>query len=110
MADPATLALIARAAIPAGTDKRTWKVIGAIIAALLTPVILMVVVIMSLLSATASHNNAAINLTFHGGAISSQMPADYADYIRNMRDSFSELDTAIGNISTELESGSLDST
>ncbi|OLN31360.1 M23 family metallopeptidase [Desulfosporosinus metallidurans] len=110
MADPATLALIARAVIPATTDKRTWKVIGAIIAALLTPVILMVVVILSLLSATASHNNAAIDLTFHGGAISSQMPADYADYIRNMRDSFSELDTAIGNISTELESGSLDST
>ena len=110
MADPATLALIARAVIPAATDKRTWKVIGAIIAALLTPVMLMVVVILSLLSATASHNNAAIDLTFHGGAISSQMPADYADYIRNMRDSFSKLDTAIGNISTEPESGSLDST
>jgi len=69
-----------------------------------------VIVILSLLSATANHNNAAIDLAFHGGAIPSQMPADYANYIRDMRDSFSELDTAIGDISTELESGSLDGT
>jgi cytochrome c oxidase subunit IV len=74
LADPATLTLIARAAIAAATDKRTWKVIGVLIAALLTPVILIVVVILSLLSATANHNNAAIDLAFHGGAITSQMP------------------------------------
>ena len=110
MADPATLTLITKAAIAAATDKRTWKIIGAIIVALLTPIILMVVVIVSLLSGTASHNNAAIDLTFHGGAISSQIPAEYAGYIREMRDSFSQLDTAIGDISTELESGSLDDT
>ena len=108
MADPATLTLITRAAIAAATDKRTWKVFGVIIAALLTPVILIVVVILSLLSATANHNNAAIDLAFHGGAISSQMPADYSNRIRDMRDSFSKLDAAIADISKEIESGSLD--
>lgn len=108
MADPATLTLIAKAAITAATDKRTWKVIGVIIAALLTPIILMVVVIVSMLSGTANHNNAAIDLAFHGGAISSQAPAEYGDYIREMRDSFSKLDTAIRDINMELESGSLD--
>jgi len=110
LADPATLTLITKAVIAAATDKRTWKIIGVIIAALLTPVILLIVVIVSLLSGTANHNNAAIDLSFHGGAISSQMPLEYADYIREMRDSFSQLDGAIADISTELESGSIDNT
>jgi len=110
LADPATLSLIIRAAIAAAPDKRTWKVFGVIIAALLTPVILIVVVILSLLSATADHNNSVIDLAFHGGAISSQVPADYANRIRDMRDSFSKLDTAIADISKQLEGGSLDNT
>ncbi len=110
MADPATITLIARTAIVAATDKRTWKIIGVIIAALLTPFILMIVVIISLLSGTSNHNNAAIDIAFQGGAISSQIPADYANHIRNMRDSFSELDGAIADIGKELESGSLDNT
>lgn len=110
MADPATLTLITRAAIAAATDKRTWKVFGVIIAVLLTPVVLIVVVILSLLSATANHNNAAIDLAFHGGTISSQVPADYANCIRDMRDSFSKLDTAIADISKQHEGGSLDNT
>ncbi len=110
MADPATLTLITRAAFAAATDKRTWKVFGVIIAALLTPVILIVVVILSLLSATANHNNSAIDLAFHGGAISSHVPADYANRIRDMRDSFSKLDTAIADINKELKGGSLDNT
>lgn len=70
----------------------------------------MIVVIISLLCGTSYHNNAAIDLAFHGGAISSQMPADYTDHIRDMRDSFSKLDIAIEENSKELESGSLDGT
>lgn len=108
MADPATITLITRAAIAAATDKRTWKIIGVIIAALLTPVILSIVVILSLLSATAEHNNEAIDLAFHGGAISSQVPAEYANRIQQMRDSFSELDIAIEEVNAGLESGTLD--
>ncbi len=107
MADPATLTLIAKVAIAAATDKRTWKIIGVIIAALLTPLI-MVVVIISLVSGAASHNNAALDLSFNGGAIPSQIPGEYADHIRDMRGSFSELDNAIEDINMELESGSLD--
>lgn len=109
MADPATITLAAKAAIAAATDKRTWKAIGVIIAALLTPVILVVIVIVSLLSAAADHNNTAIDLCFNGGVISSQVPADYAAHIRDMRDSFSELDAAITDISSDIEDGSLDS-
>lgn len=109
MAAPATIALAAKAAITAATDKRARQAAGILIAALLTPVILIVVVIVSLLSASADHNNTAIDLCFNGGAISSQAPDDYAAHIRDMRQSFSELDAAITDISSELEDGSLDS-
>ncbi len=44
------------------------------------------------------------------GAISSQMPEDYAVYIRDMWDSFTRLDTAISDISSQMEEGSIDST
>ena len=70
MADPATIALAVKAAIAAATDKRTWKALGAIIAAILTPFILVIVMITSLLSGTANHNNTAVQLSFHVGVIS----------------------------------------
>ena len=98
MADPATITLAVKAAIAAATDKRTWKAAGVVIAAILTPFILIIVMIMSLLSGTADHNNSAVDLTFHGGSISSQVPAEYRQYIEDMRDSFSDLDEAVSEI------------
>jgi len=77
MAAPAAITLAVKAAITAATDKRTRQAVGVIIAALLAPAILIVVVIVSLLSAAANHNNAAIDLSFNGGAISSQVPAGF---------------------------------
>jgi murein DD-endopeptidase MepM/ murein hydrolase activator NlpD len=108
MADPATITLAVKAAIAAASDKRTWKAVGVLIAAILTPFILIVVMIVSLFSATANHNSTAIDLCFNGGVISPQVPADYAGYIREMRDGFSELDAAIAELSGRTEDGSLD--
>ena len=110
MADPATITLAVKAAIAAATDKRTWKAAGVVIAAILTPFILIIVMIMSLLSGTADHNNSAVDLTFHGGSISSQVPAEYRQYIEDMRDSFSDLDEAVSEITPMIESGGIDST
>jgi len=110
MADPATITLAVRAAIAAATDKRTWKVVGVLVAAILTPFILIVVMIVSLLSAAADHNSNAIELCFNGGAISSRVPSDYAAYIRDMQNSFAGIDTAISDISSLVEGGSIDST
>ena len=59
------------------TDKRTWKAIGVVVAAVLTPFLLLVVVInCSMLSGTASHNNAAVELTFYGGSLPITMPSE----------------------------------
>ena len=110
MADPASITLAVKAAIAAATDKRTWKAVGVVIAAILTPFILIIVMVMSLLSGTADHNNSAVDLTFHSGSISSQVPAEYRQYIEDMRGSFSELDGAVSEITPMIESGSIDST
>jgi murein DD-endopeptidase MepM/ murein hydrolase activator NlpD len=110
MADPATIALAVKAAIAAASDKRTWKTIGVLIAAVFTPFILIIVMIMSLLSGTAQHNDSAVDLVFNGGSISAQVPAEYRQYIEDMRDSFSALDGAVWEITPQIESGDIDTT
>jgi len=87
------------------TDKRTWKAVGVILAAILTPFILLVLVICSMLFGTASHNNAAVELTFFGGSLPITMPGEYKDYITEMRTCFSSLDSAIANVESEMEDG-----
>jgi len=109
MAAPAAITLAVKAAIAAATDKRTWKAVGVIIAAILTPFILVIVIIASLLSGTANHNNAAIDLCFNGGAAASSMPAEYAAYIEDMSGCFSALDKAVSDVEAEMDGGALDS-
>ena len=101
MAHPALI----KAAIVLATDKWTWKAVGILLAAILTPFILIVVAICSMLYGTASHNNAAVELTFFGGSIPTSMPAEYRDYITEMRDCFSALDGAISAVESEMEDG-----
>ena len=106
MANPALI----KAAVVLLTDKRTWKAIGVVIAAILTPFILLVVILCSMLSGTANHNNAAVELTFYGGSLPITMPSEYKDYITEMRDCFSSLDGAIATVEGMMEDGdSLDS-
>lgn len=102
--------LLIKAAVLLATDKRTWKVITVLLAAVLTPFILIVTVICSLLSGTAHHNNAAVELAFYGGSLPATMPGEYRDYITEMRACFSSLDSAIADVESEMEDGdSLDS-
>lgn len=92
------------------TDKRTWKALAVVLAAVLTPFVLLVIVICSMLHGAASHNNAAVELTFFGGNIPITMPADYREYITEMRSCFSSLDSAIATVERQMEDGdSLDS-
>lgn len=99
---------MSKAALALLTDKRTWTVIGSIVAALLLPFILLIVVLCSMLSATANHNNAAVDLCFNGGPIPASMPAEYREYILDMRACFESLDSAIAEVESQMEDGSLD--
>lgn len=107
MPNPAVI----RAAMAVLSDERTRKGTGWGIAAVLSPVILLVAILCSLASGTADHNAAAVELCFHGGALPTDTPSEYAAYIEDMRTSFELLDTAITEINgmTEGET-SLDGT
>ena len=110
MADPATITMVAKAAVTALTDERLRKTIAWTIGLILSPVILILVLICGLLSGTADHNNTAVGLCFEGGVISGNVPEDYRGYIEDMRNSFTLLDGTIATINAEMEDGdSLDS-
>ncbi|WP_442871645.1 hypothetical protein, partial [Aminipila sp.] len=105
MADPATLTAMAKAAAAVLSDERTRKTVGWAIAAILSPFILIIVLICSLLSGTTNHNNTAVELCFHGGVIPGSMPADYQEYIEDMRRSFTLIDGAVAAVNSEMEDG-----
>ena len=93
--EPATAALIARAAIAAGTNKKVWTGIASVLAALCLPVILAVMCYISIASGGTEHNRAAVHLAFDGGEAPDGMPADYQAYVRQMQESFAELDAIL---------------
>ena len=97
MAAPAAV-LAVKAALVATTDQRARTAVLSVVAAVLTPFILIIVVLLCTLSGTANHNNAAVDLTFHGGyfcTLPLLMPAQGVSsvctswmYIEKMRESF----------------------
>lgn len=96
--ESATAALIARAAIAAGTNKKVWTGIASVLAALCLPVILAVMCYISIASGGTEHNRAAVYLAFDGGEAPDGMPADYQAYVRQMQESFAELDAILDDI------------
>lgn len=102
--DPATVAVIAKAAITAGSSKKVRTGILSMVAALCLPFILIVVCIMGIASGGADHNRSAIRLSFEGGEVPGSMPEDYKKYISQMQDSFGELDVVLAEIG-ELAEG-----
>lgn len=96
---PTSAALIAKAAIAAGSDKRIWTGIASLIVVLCLPLILGTVCVLNIAAAGAEHNRAAVNLAFESGDISGNLPEDYDTYISKMRESFGKLDAVL----TEVE-------
>lgn len=107
MAVPAAV-LAVKAALVAAADQRARTAVISVAAAVLTPFILIIVVLLCTLSGTANHNNAAVDLTFHDGYLSSEMPAEYRMYIEKMRESFSDLDEVLSEINGMCEDGTVD--
>ena len=103
-------ALIAKAAITAATDKRTWKALTVVFTAAFMPLILAVLVMMSFMEGGASHNADAVKLAFDGGSLPSGTPAEYGQRVADMRTAFGKLDQAIAQLNIAPTDGSLDST
>ena len=90
------------------SDRNGRTVFFSVIAALVTPVILIVTMILCTLSGTADHNISAVQLSFHGGDLSSNVPAEYRMYIENVQDSFEKLDGVLNEINGMAEAEEVD--
>lgn len=90
------------------SDRNGRTVFFSVIAALVTPVILIVTMILCTLSGTADHNISAVQKSFHGGYLSSKVPAEYRMYIENMQDSFEKLDGVLNEINGMAEAEEVD--
>lgn len=106
MAAPAAI-LAVKAAALAVTDKRGRTAIASVIAAVFLPFILVIVMMMSLLDGTSTHNFSAVDLSFHGGTLSAEVPEEYRQYIEDIRRSFESLDRLIAGVEN-LEGGEID--
>lgn len=107
MAASAAITLAVKAAAVAVTDKRGRTAIASVIAAVFMPFILVIVMVMSLLDGTSTHNFSAVDLSFHGGVLSSEVPEEYRQYIEDIRSSFQNLDSLIAGVE-DLEDGEID--
>lgn len=107
MAVPAAI-LAAKAAVLTASSERGRTVVLSVVAALLTPFLLIVTMLLCTLSGTADHNISALQLSFHGGYLSSKVPAEYRMYIENMQDIFGKLDGVLSEINGMIESGEID--
>lgn len=107
MAVPAAI-LAAKAAVLTASSERGRTVVLSVVAALLTPFLLIVTMLLCTLSGTADHNISAVQLSFHGGYLSSKVPAEYRMYIENMQDIFGKLDGVLSEINGMIESGEID--
>jgi len=85
------------------TDKNLRKIVVWIIAIVLSPVILIIVLVCALLTGTTNHNKSAVELCLNGGDIPHSMPAEYVEYIEDMRNSLAIIDTAISDVSSYIE-------
>ena len=105
---PAAILKAGKAALALLGNEHTRKAMGWVATAILSPLILLVVILVSLLSTTSEHNRTVIDLCFHGGDIPNSTPAEYAEYIEDMRRSFALLNDMISQISEMTEGDSLD--
>ena len=58
--------VVIKAVITAATDKRTWKALAILIAAILSPIIIVVMMIAAMFSGVESANNDLLDYSFVG--------------------------------------------
>lgn len=100
---PTTIAMIAKAAISVGTNKKVWLAVASIVIGLCMPFIVIIVGILSMASTEVEHNRSAVRLAFDGGNIPDNMPSDYRKYIEQMQENFAQIDSIMDEIDAIAE-------
>ncbi len=87
--------IVIKAALTAATDKRFWKAVAVLIAAILAPIIIVVMMIASLVSGVETANNNLLDYSFTGKHIPLSFNDKQRGAIKDMRDWLDELDEII---------------
>lgn len=89
--------------VTAATDKRTWKVVGIIIAMILLPLILLIMMIAGMVSGVESANYELLDYSFAGTAMPDNFTDEQRGVIDNMRDWLGKLDEIISEKENDEE-------
>lgn len=87
--------VVIKAVITAATDKRTWKALAILLAAIFMPLILLILMIAAMFSGVETANNDLLDYSFVGTAMPNNFTDEQRGMIENMRDWLGELDDII---------------
>lgn len=92
---------VIKAIITAATDKRVWKIVGIVIAAVLMPFIIVILMICALVSGTESVNQSLLDYSFKDVSISQDFTDEQKNVIEDMREWLAELDAVMAGNKSE---------
>ena len=87
--------VVIKAVITAATDKRTWKALAILLAAIFMPLILLILMIAAMFSGVESVNNDLLDYSFVGTAMPNNFTDEQRGTIENMQEWLGELDEII---------------
>lgn len=87
--------VVIKAVVTAATDKRTWKVLAILLAAIFMPLILLIFMIAAMFSGVETANNDLLDYSFAGTSMPSEFTDEQRGVIEDMREWLGELDKII---------------
>ena len=87
--------VVVKAVITAATDKRTWKALAILLAAIFMPLILLILMIAAMFSGVESANNDLMDYNFAGAEMPSEFTNEQRGAIEDMRKWLGELNDII---------------
>ena len=87
--------VVIKAVVTAATDKRTWKALAILLAAIFMPLILLILMIAAMFSGVESANNDLLDYSFVGTSMPSEFTDEQRGVIEDMREWLGELDEII---------------
>ena len=78
--------VVIKAIVTAATDKRTWKVLAILLAAIFMPLILLIFMIAAMFSGVETANNDLLDYSFVGTSMPSEFTDEQRGVIEDMRE------------------------
>lgn len=95
--------VVIKAIVTAATDKRTWKALAILLAAIFMPLILLILMIAGMISGVESANNNLLDYSFAGAAMPSEFTDEQRGAIEDIREWLGELNDIISEKENDEE-------